>query len=170
MKKKKKRKETLLIIFLVILALAIGIVAGYLVQNSEESVSGAKTQNKSEHTENISQENSETEYMVIETEYGDLLYPEQWSEYLKTEQNMEKDSLQVSFSAQLEDKNYPMFQVTIGDSEDTEVGELTDDSGIKRKVHMKVDELEGIDELTEVEQQRIYAMQEDLNYIIDNLK
>ena len=120
MKKKKKQKETLLIIFLVILALAIGIVAGYLVQNSEESVSGAKTQNKSEHTENISQENSETEYMVIETEYGDLLYPEQWSEYLKTEQNMEKDSLQVSFSAQLEDKNYPMFQVTIGDSEDTE--------------------------------------------------
>ena len=170
MKKKKKRKETLLIIFLVVLALAIGIAAGYLVQTNEGSVSGEKTQNKSEHTENISQENSETEYMVIETEYGDLLYPEQWSEYLKTEQNMEKDSLQVFFSAQLEDKNYPMFQVTIGDSEDTEVGELTDDSGTKRKVHMKVDELEGIDELTEVEQQRIYAMQEDLNYVIDNLK
>ena len=50
------------------------------------------------------------------------------------------------------------------------MGELTDDSGMKRSVYMNVPELEGLDELSEAEQHQIYAMQEDLNYVIDHLK
>ena len=57
----------------------------------------------------------------------------------------------------------------IGESEDTEVGELTDDSGAKRAVHMSVFELEEDPNLSSEEQQRVYAMQEDLNYVIDHL-
>ena len=62
-----------------------------------------------------------------------------------------------------------MFQVTIGDSEDALVGELTDSSGTKRNVYMSVVEIEPSEELSEEEQQRVYAMQEDLNYLIDHL-
>ena len=63
-----------------------------------------------------------------------------------------------------------MFQVVVGDSDEVEVGTLTDESGTQRKVYMKVTELEEEDALTDTEQNRLYAMQEDLNYVIDHLK
>ena len=109
------------------------------------------------------------DHLVVETEYGDLYYPAQWGEYLSTSQETVGGSLSVVFSAKIGETEYPMFQVTIGESEDTEVGELTDDSGAKRAVHMSVFELEEDPSLSAEEQQRMYAMQEDLNYVIDHL-
>lgn len=170
MKKKKTRSgsQTLLIVLLVIIVLILGVAIGYQLQGNEKPAQKEEKQN--EAVENTDMNHNQPEDMVIHTEYGDLYYPEQWSEYLKTEQKMDNDSLQVSFFAHLGEQDFPMFQVTIGESEDTEVGELTDDSGTKRSVYMKVTELEGTDELSETEQHRLYAMQEDLNYVIDHLK
>lgn len=168
MKKKQKRLPLFFMGLLVIMALVIGVAIGYLIQDKEKSLSEEKGQN--EVVENADAEEEQQEKMVIHTEYGDLYYPEQWSEYLKTEQNMNGDTLQVSFLAHLGDKDFPMFQVTIGDSDDTEVGKLTDNSGTERIVYMKVIELVGMEGLSETEQQQIYAMQEELNYVIDNLK
>lgn len=169
-KRKKRRKETILIILFIILAVIIGVVIVYFAQKTGGVEKEKENQNQTAIAEQNEQDATEPEYMVIVTEYGDLYYPEQWKEYLKTDQTMDGDSLKVSFSAQINDMEYPMFQVIIGDSEDTEVGELTDSSGTKRSVHMKVEELGQTENLTEIEQQRLYAMQEDLNYVIDNLK
>ena len=168
MKKKKKRLQIVLISLLVISVLILGAAIGYLIQDNGKLSSKTEKQNGS--AENADVKDDQMENIVIHTEYGDLYYPEQWSEYLKTEQNRNNESLQVSFSAHLGDRNFPMFQVTIGESEDTEVGELADNSGTKRTVYMNVTELEGMEELSEMEQQQIYAMQEDLNYVIDHLK
>lgn len=168
MKKREKRLQTFLICLLVIMVLLMGVAIGYLIQDNGKS--SLKEEQLNEVVENADVKDNQLENMVIHTEYGDLYYPEQWSEYLKTEQNMNNDSLQIFFSAHLEDKDFPMFQVTIGESEDTEVGELTDNSGTKRTVYINVTELEGVDDLSETEQHQIYAMQEDLNYVIDHLE
>lgn len=168
MKKKKKRRQPFLIVLLVIIVLTIGVAIGYLLHDTGKSSPSEKKQ--SEVVENGDEKADQLEDMVIDTEYGDLYYPEQWAEYLKTEQKMSNDSLQVFFSAHMGDKDIPMFQVTIGESGDTKVGELTDDSGTKRAVYMNAPELEGLDDLSEAEQHQIYAMQEDLNYVIDHLK
>lgn len=168
MKKKQRRLQIFLIGLLVIIVLIMGVAIGYLIQDNKKPL--AKGENQNEVAENADVEEEQMEKMAIHTEYGDLYYPEQWSEYLKTEQKMNGDSLQVSFLAHLEDKDFPMFQVTIGDSNDTEVGKLTDNSGTKRSVYMKVTELEGMDNLSETDQHQIYAMQEELNYVIDNLE
>lgn len=117
----------------------------------------------------INDETSASEYVTISTEFGNLYYPEQWSDYLETSQEWENDSLVISFSAKIREVEFPMFQVTIGNSEDALVGELTDSSGTKRNVYMYVVEIEPSEELSEEEQQRVYAMQEDLNYLIDHL-
>lgn len=164
-RRKRRRKDTIFIIPFIIAAVIVVGVGVYLTKEF-----GKTNQSYSAATAENNQEATESEYMVIITEYGDLYYPEQWTDYLRTEQTMEGDSLKVSFSAKLNDAEYPMFQVTIGESEDTEVGELTDSSGTKRSVHMRVDEMGEIENLTEIEQQRLYAMQEDLNCVIDNLK
>lgn len=119
--------------------------------------------------EGIAPEDSSEDSMVIETELGNLYYPAQWSEFVTTRQEALDESLSVEFVAQIGGNEFPMFRVTIGDSEDTEVGVLTDDAGTTRAVHMSVIELEGASGLSSEEQQRMLAMQEDLNYVIDHL-
>lgn len=112
----------------------------------------------------------ELEEVKIETAYGTLYYPRQWEGYVTTEQQENDDTIVVSFIATLQNTNYRMFEVTIGGTEGVAVGELTDAEGTKRTVYMWVYELEMGPEVTEIERNRLYAMQEDLNYLIDHLE
>ena len=112
----------------------------------------------------------ELEESKIETAYGTLYYPKQWEEYVTTEQQENGDTIVVSFVATLHNTSYRLFEVTIGGTEGAAAGELTDNGGTKRTVYMQVYELEGDSELTATEQNRLYAMQEDLNYLIDHLE
>lgn len=112
----------------------------------------------------------ELEESKIETAYGTLYYPKQWEEYVTTEQQENGDTIVVSFVATLHNTSYRLFEVTIGGTEGAAAGELTDNGGTKRTVYMQVDELEGDPALTATEQNRLYAMQEDLNYLIDHLE
>lgn len=183
-KYEKKQKSSSFFILILVIVLIAGVVIGFLIsqRNSSDSISSASAQSGS--TEEADQLTDSTqsnpapesnvvtpapEYVTISTELGDLYYPEQWSDYLETSQEWENDSLVISFSAKIRETEFPMFQVTIGNSEDTLVGELTDSSGTKRNVYMSVVEIEPSEELSEEEQQRVYAMQEDLNYLIDHL-
>lgn len=112
----------------------------------------------------------ELEESKIETAYGTLYYPKQWEEYVTTEQQENGDTIVVSFVATLHNTSYRLFEVTIGGTEGAAAGELTDAGGTKRTVYMQVDELEADPALTATEQNRLYAMQEDLNYLIDHLE
>ncbi len=115
-------------------------------------------------------ETEEADYIAIGTQYGVLYYPEQWDEFLVTTQIPSGDVITVAFAAAIGEGEYPIFQVSIGGGEGVEVGVLTDEAGNQRAVYLNVDEILEYPELTEGEQQRLYAMQEDLNYLIDNLK
>lgn len=108
--------------------------------------------------------------VVIETEFGSLHYPEQWSEFIKTRQDKQDERIKVEFLAQLSDKEYPLFNAVIGDGDGVKVGEVTDAAGQQRPVYIEMTELEKDPDLAENEQNRLYAMQEDLNYLIDHLK
>lgn len=181
-KHEKQAKSLPIILLLIVVVFIVGIALGFFLSrqdfNSSTDSDLSSVQNdSSEEVDQIAdssqsdsdQENSDADYITISTELGDLYYPEQWADYLETSQEWEDDSLIVSFSAKIDESEFPMFQVTIGSSEDTLVGELTDDSGTKRNVYMSVEEIETSDALSEEEQQRLYAMQEDLNYVIDHL-
>ena len=65
---------------------------------------------------------------------------------------------------------YPLFKVTIGEGDGSKIGELTDSAGTKRDVYLQLEEIQEDPNLNDGEQNRLYAMQEDLNYLIDNLK
>lgn len=184
-KYEKKQKSPSFFVLLLVIVLIAGVVIGFLISqgNSSEAVSsGASAQSGSDEEANQLTDSTQSnsvpasnvvtptpEYITISTEFGDLFYPEQWSDYLETSQGWENDSLVISFSAKIRETVVPMFQVTIGNSEDAWVGELADSSGTKRNVYISVVEIEPSEELSEEEQQRVYAMQEDLNYLIDHL-
>ena len=108
--------------------------------------------------------------VAIETEFGSLHYPEQWSEFIKTQQDKQEDYIKVEFLAQINDKEYPLFNAVIGNGDGVKVGEVTDAAGQQRPVYIEMTELEEDPDLVENEQNRLYAMQEDLNYLIDHLK
>lgn len=108
--------------------------------------------------------------IVIETGYGNLYFPEQWQEFLVTDQAEEGNTIEVSFSAKINENTFPLFSVTIGGEGDNPAGVLTGSDGTQRNVYVQIQELEKSDVLSESEQNRLYAMQEDINYLLDSLE
>lgn len=90
--------------------------------------------------------------------------------YVTIRQEQNGNTIAVTFETKSGEETYELFKVLIGDDSSEVVGSLTDDTGTQRNVYLHVEELPADSGLEETEQTRFYAMQEDLNYLIDNLK
>lgn len=110
------------------------------------------------------------EDVVVHTDYGDLHYPDRWQEYVTIRQEQNGNTIAVTFETKSGEETYELFKILIGNDSGEVVGSLTDDTGTQRNVYLHVEELPADSGLEETEQTRFYAMQEDLNYLIDNLK
>ena len=110
------------------------------------------------------------ELMRIETEYGTLLYPSECKDSLVTDEINEDGILSVTFSARAEEQEYALFKVMICSEEGDSVGILTDESGTVRNVFVDINELTGISDLGQDVQNQLYAMQEGVNVLIENLQ
>ena len=108
-------------------------------------------------------------YITVETEYGDLYYQEQWVEFMKTETKLEEDVLKVDFKAEIEGSIYDLFQLSIGVADEEAMGTLKDSEGNERKVSVMLYELEQKSELSEDEMNRLYALQEEINFVMEHL-
>lgn len=105
----------------------------------------------------------------IDTEYGTLYFPDQWADHLRVGVTDEDDGPTVTFSARIGDKEYPLFDFAIGHEQGTEVGSLTDANGNVRTVYLRLRDIEFDSELNGEERSLLYAMQEDVNFMIDSL-
>ena len=106
----------------------------------------------------------------ISTKFGKLYYQDQWEDFMRVE-IMETDSrATVAFVAEIENVRYALFQLVLGQGDGEAVGQITDDQGVKHDVFVTMEEISGIDSLTEGEQNRLFAMQEEINYIIESLE
>lgn len=112
----------------------------------------------------------EAEDILIQTSYGTLHYPGNWQEYVTIRQEQSSSAVLVTFETEIDGAKYELFRISIGQDEGSVVGSLTDSTGTQRNVCLHVDELPADSGLEESEQTRFYAMQEDLNYLIDHLK
>ena len=104
----------------------------------------------------------------IETSCGALSFPEEWKEFVSVSETARAYGTSVSFTAENGDDIVTLFTLNIGGGEGDEIGTLKGPDGTERSVHMVIDELmlEGTDEETA---NQLFAMQEDVNYIIDHL-
>lgn len=112
----------------------------------------------------------QAEDIAIHTEYGDLHYSAQWKEFLLTEQSTKGETVEVVFSAQINDESFPLFNIVIGNEDGNPAGTILADDGTQRNVYVHMKEIVESDTLNEDEQNRLYAMQEDINYLLDSLK
>ncbi len=177
-------KRSLIIIVLAILVVALAVVLVIVltgdapVENklpdTELSEQTDKT-DQSEQSEQSGQTGSINVYedvdsMTVSTALGALKYPEQWSEYLTTYTDTNNGVITVIFATNVGETEYELFRIFIGGTEGTEVGVIRDADGKEHTVRLAFNELEGMDELSDTDRTRVYAMQEDLNYVIDNLE
>ena len=109
-------------------------------------------------------------YVIVETPYGELYYQDQWEEFMRVEQTQDGSVLRVAFSADINAKIYALFTLEIGGGTGTKLGQLTDANGTKRTVYATVHTIAEDSELSADELNRLYAMQEDINYVMQYLK
>lgn len=107
---------------------------------------------------------------LIETRYGTLCYPVQWAGPLEVVRTVDGDAVTVGFRASVRDVRYDLFDITIGKEAGERIGELTDENGVSHPVYVQMSALKFSDDVTEEEQNRLYAMQEELNFLIDHLE
>ena len=112
----------------------------------------------------------ESSLMTIETQYGSLYYPAEWEDALETSETLENETDSVVFAVTADDQEYTLFIVMICDAEGDSVGAVTDDSGQTRNVFIDISELPDLSDLSEEEQDQLYAMQEAVNVLIENLQ
>lgn len=171
---KYKKNIGVLICLLGVIAMLTGCVSGADSEQEKAGEPSSKAENSS--TLDVPEDDGSTtealekvqEPIVIETKYGELLYPEQWEEFVRFDQREKDDIVSVTFRAEVNEKSYILFEVQIGGSGDA-VGKIVDKAGAERDVCIHMEEIDGISELEAAEQDRLYAMQEDINYLIDNL-
>ena len=108
--------------------------------------------------------------MVVSTPYGKIYYQEQWAEFMKVEQFSEGDALNVRFVAEINGIDYPLFVLIVGAAEQDAVAQLTDADGVQRNVQVHMEETGDHAGLSVEEQNRLCAMQEEINFVIENLK
>ena len=106
----------------------------------------------------------------IDTPLGRLRYPDQFFDYIETEQQESENGLSVLFTAVIGEKRIQLFELLIGEGDGEPVGTLTGPDDVQRDVFLRFIEIEDLEGLTEGETNRVYAMQESLNFVIDNLQ
>ena len=106
----------------------------------------------------------------VETVYGELHFQVQWSPYMQIRQEQEGDRVRVYFLARLNEKDYPLFDLTISADPGSEGQlQLTDFAGGKHGVEVNMEETLEHEELDAAGQELLYSMQEQVNFIIENL-
>lgn len=156
-RKKNRKKENKLIIAilciaaLVLICLCIGI--GLSGKNKKEDVLST-----------VEQQMQEEEAFEIETKYGSLYYPKKWESQVRIEID-ENDEYTVKFYGTVEGKEEQhLFNVVFGEK-GNKLGSFEKD-GETVTVCLDFEENTMNDEWTEEEKNIIYAMQEDINYLI----
>lgn len=108
---------------------------------------------------------------TVETPCGELHFQARWSDYMQIRQEQEGDTHRVFFMARLNEKDYPLFDLAIGPAADeTDTMVLTDEQGIRHRVDVNMEESMEYAELDSNGQEILYSMQEQINFIIENMK
>lgn len=115
--------------------------------------------------------NLSSDTMVISTDRGDLYYSDEWEGLVDIAQENVGDALVVSFTTDVDGQTIGLFKVFIDgtESDGFAAGSLTDASGDKHSVYIKADDHSNLEELDATTQDRIYAMTDGVNTLIEHL-
>lgn len=154
---------------LICVLLSISVLSFALCACTADEAEETETQSVSEVSSISSAEGEsttadETQLTAVETSIGELYYPSEYSDYLSVEEG--DDS--VEFTAELNGETYTLFTLSFGEGEGASVGTVVDGDGNEQDVFVELASFDGYD-LSETDLDLLYAMQEGVNTIIENL-
>lgn len=148
------------------IALSVFALVGCGCTRQDGAQSGATDASSQEDAQSLA-----SETMVISTDRGDLYYSDEWEGLVNVAQETVGDTLVATFTTDVEGQTIGLFKVFIDgtESDGFAAGSLTDAEGNKHSVFIQVDDhsnMEGLDAST---QDRIYAMTDGVNTLIEHL-
>lgn len=167
--KKGQNNNMLMLIIGIVIGVVLGIcVAKACLNNDDENSFVNYTEKKVEQQkqdENISEKIVNEDSLIVETPIVNLQYPKKWENQISVEQIVE-DTHTVTFLGTVEGKEaVHMFDVVFGGTEGIFLGTM---NGIG--VHLVYTDINFDENWSEEEKNTIYAMQEDVNYMIGMLE
>lgn len=172
-----KNKRKLVIVMSVTLALLVAVAAVLLARSNLEKKGQQVADNTANQQETqagetistIEQQIEDEESYVIETEYVRLYFPKKWEENLEIE-IVEKDAYIVEFYGKVEGKDcQKIFDIVFNGDAEKMLGTV-EANGENIYVGFNFAEPEISENWTIEEADIIYAMQEDVNYLIGMLE
>lgn len=165
----RSTKTVLIVILLGVLLLAIISGCGRDADN-KNTTRQTNVQIGTEETKDAELSDPTRDWEPIETKLGRFRYPEDLFDYLETEQTESGNTLKVLFRAVIRDVKIDLFEFDIGGGEGEPVGKITGTDGVVRDLYLRFIELQNLSELSDGERNRVYAMQEALNFVLDHSK
>ena len=170
----RMRRNSMLCLCLLLCLLVVTGCGRKPVQNealpeSVETTAPAETVAASEETVPTETE-PRYDVVVVNTAYGDLCYQEQWYEHMRVRQEEQGDLIQARFLAEFNGVEYALFELMLGVPEEEAYAFITDQAGTVRGVGVNFLELGEYPELSEDDRNQLFAMQEDINFVIENIK
>ncbi len=172
-KEKKNNSKSIITVLVAIIALLLAVIAvllWMLLGKSENNIVG-KVDSVSESSGSITIGNpdDEREAIEIETKYCTFYYPLEWEKNLRTE-IVDKDDYKVEFYGTVEGKKEQhLFDLIFNGAVGYNLGTIRTESGEDVAINIESYEFKSDDTWTEDEEFILYAMQEDINYIIGML-
>lgn len=160
-------------ILCLIIGILIGVIAAMVFFNKDNGKSDSSTATVEQTDANGTEEVKSTieemieseEAFTIETPHGNLYYPVKWEEQIRVEK-VEGDVYTVQFYGTVEDKDEQhLFDIVFGETEGVLLGTLNEIS-----VYLVDGGSLETEDWTEEEENTIYAMQEDVNYLMGMLQ
>ena len=151
-------------VMLLVICSIVSLFAGCGKKTPESTADPAVNQSESMPPEEEFEDT--TTLSEINTGFGTLYIPQKYEQLLKAE----VDSDTIKFITEQDGKTYTLFDLRIGKEVGQLAGTLTDKLGTSRNVYVTVYELGDISELAQDKQDQLYAMQEAVNVVVENLK
>lgn len=176
-----KHRKQRIFISTVILGGVIALICGITIMlcsdkdKSEKKVEQTQEQNKSVAIHTSDQQVDEkyiSEDLSIDMPYGVIHFPQEFSDYTHIEVDETKEYYEVSFFCKYEENQIPLFSITFGKAgkDATVIGKLIDTDNKEKNVSIALSEVSLDTEWEKTNQELIYAMQEAVNYIMDNFE
>lgn len=163
------RAVMLLLCAVVCMSLFVGCSSGDVDDGSEERDTSITISDKTEGAVEPAAL-APSDAMTVDTALGSLYYPDQWNDFISVEEDSQEGFSSVLYQADFEGTKYDLFKVGIDTGDGQKVGTLTDENGVMHEVYILMYSVDGIEGLSPTEQDRLYAMQEGVNYLVENLK
>ena len=151
-------------VMLLVVCSIVSLFAGCGKKTPESTADPAV--NQSESTPPEEEIEDTTTLSEINTDFGTLYIPQKYEQLLKTE----VDNDTVKFSTEQDGKTYILFSLSIGEEAGQLAGTLTDKRGTSRDVYVTVYDFGDISEPAQDKQDQLYALQEVVNVVVENLK